>query len=459
MDLPPDTMFQIAEPDWNTHESADFKQTMSGMDMEYLAMANRTEIQETGFKNNAGVYETRKAILKMQPGVNFDSGYETGNNNFIYSKDWRDAGLQISKTLFDLLPTAQTSHNQAEAEYSKGMALKMAVTTQLHLARQQYIMAKEMYNLSAILINPVNKSSLTAKNTAGIKNETDDLISRIRFHEAYTELEMAADRLFNSFGITRLPANINSASVSYLTTALQNSLNKRARLLSQSSFDTEPKKNKTADKPVQTLADKPENIPEIKKPSPEPDDKPSESYKFQSKQAVVVNASAAEKKGQKPVREISVFRDVVNIHFEPSAKSAIKGQGLIGERYNLLGWSPKGWLKIEMSDGSYGWIPTKYAKPIENEDSENKFTQPEIPEKQVKINPAPAPKPADRMIVTTTRANVRTGPGLNFKVIYISEKGSRFKVQGSSGEWFEIRTKSGSKGWLHDSTVKVLAGN
>ena len=83
---------------------------------------------------------------------------------------------------------------------------------------------------------------------------------------------------------------------------------------------------------------------------------------------VTTDASEAAGEDRQPVREITVFRDVVNIHFAPSPESPVKGQGLIGEHYRLLGWARNGWLKIEMGDGTPGWIPTKYVRPVETED-------------------------------------------------------------------------------------------
>lgn len=509
MNLPPGTRFRIYEPNWNAPEFAHFKQSMTGMDMEYMSLANRTEINETGFKTNAGVYETRKAILKMHPGLNFDSGYNSATNSFVYSKGWMDAGLQVSKTLFDLISGSQASHSVIGGEYSRGLALNMAITTQLHLARQQYAMAKEMYSLSGILQDPGRKFSGFRKGISALKKESDDMISRIRFHQAFADIEIAADRLYNSFGITALPADIDSAGLPGLTASLKKSLDRRERLLSQVKLDqiqtnrltgnrikenqvnenrvvenrvienrayaeqvkpgmksqenkppfplTSPKQETI--KPQQPLAKKPENFPAIKKSNPLPDEMQSDPYVFKSKNNVEVNISAAEKKGQNPVREILVFRDVVNIHFGPSTKSSIKGQGLIGERYKLLGWSPKGWLKIEMSDGSPGWIPTKFAKPVENENTGKRIVKPGKPVIKIKPKPRQAPKPAKKIIATTKRANIRAGAGFNKKVIYIAPKGSRFKVHGTSGEWFEIRTKRGFRAWVHDSTVKVLSRN
>lgn len=120
------------------------------------------------------------------------------------------------------------------------------------------------------------------------------------------------------------------------------------------------------------------------------------------------------------------------------------GQGLIGERYPLLGWSPKGWLKIGLSDGSAGWIPTRYVRPV-------------TPERETAADGTSGPAPM--AVVTTTRANVRFGAGLNFQVRYTEEAGVRVPVVDATGEWFKVRTPDGELGWLHQSVVRVAGGN
>lgn len=58
-------------------------------------------------------------------------------------------------------------------------------------------------------------------------------------------------------------------------------------------------------------------------------------------------------------------------------------------------------------------------------------------------------------VVTTTRANVRFGAGLKFKVRYTEEEGVRMPVIDTNSEWFKVRTPDGELGWLHQSVVRV----
>jgi hypothetical protein len=186
--------------------------------------------------------------------------------------------------------------------------------------------------------------------------------------------------------------------------------------------------------------------PETTERSPVPT---SPSAEFSETGARVIDAVAAGRKGRSPVKEVEVYRDVVGIHHAPSNRSPVKGQGMIGEIYPLAGWTPDGWLKIEMVDGSFGWIPTRYIKPVEPSMS----FESESPGKRNGEVSTP------RLIATTARANVRSGPGFDHDIKYVEAEGARLGVHETTGEWHRIRAKDGSEGWLHESVVKVLAGN
>ncbi len=49
--------------------------------------------------------------------------------------------------------------------------------------------------------------------------------------------------------------------------------------------------------------------------------------------------------------------------------------------------------------------------------------------------------------------NIRTGPGTNFKVAFQAEKGVPFKVLSKKGDWLEIEHSDGSKGWIYRPLV------
>jgi uncharacterized protein YgiM (DUF1202 family) len=57
-------------------------------------------------------------------------------------------------------------------------------------------------------------------------------------------------------------------------------------------------------------------------------------------------------------------------------------------------------------------------------------------------------------IVTVTRANLREGPGPDFKVIDQLAFGAVLIHLESHDEWSKIRTRAGVSGWIHKSLIK-----
>ena len=50
-------------------------------------------------------------------------------------------------------------------------------------------------------------------------------------------------------------------------------------------------------------------------------------------------------------------------------------------------------------------------------------------------------------------SNIRTGPGTKFKVLFKVEKGIPFKVLKRQGQWINIQHADGDQGWIHASLV------
>jgi len=54
---------------------------------------------------------------------------------------------------------------------------------------------------------------------------------------------------------------------------------------------------------------------------------------------------------------------------------------------------------------------------------------------------------------TTSRGNVREGPGTNFAVSFMAEPGSSITGYSYADEWVRIRDDSGRTGWIHQTLV------
>jgi SH3-like domain-containing protein len=62
----------------------------------------------------------------------------------------------------------------------------------------------------------------------------------------------------------------------------------------------------------------------------------------------------------------------------------------------------------------------------------------------------------DKIPAVTVKAplvNVREGPGTTFRVLFQAEKGVSFKRLEKKGSWFKVQHQDGDVGWIHQSLV------
>ena len=59
----------------------------------------------------------------------------------------------------------------------------------------------------------------------------------------------------------------------------------------------------------------------------------------------------------------------------------------------------------------------------------------------------------DTVITKTGLCNIRSGPGTNHDLQFQAEKGVPFKVLKRQGEWIQIKHADGDTGWIHQKLV------
>ena len=62
-------------------------------------------------------------------------------------------------------------------------------------------------------------------------------------------------------------------------------------------------------------------------------------------------------------------------------------------------------------------------------------------------------KKVDAVITKKDLCNIRSGPGTKNKILFTVEKGIPFKVNKRQGRWLHIEHADQDKGWIHDSLV------
>ena len=57
------------------------------------------------------------------------------------------------------------------------------------------------------------------------------------------------------------------------------------------------------------------------------------------------------------------------------------------------------------------------------------------------------------VITTKEKCNIRSGPGTKYSVVFTTEKGVAFKVINRKGNWIHVRHADGDEGWIYQSLV------
>jgi SH3-like domain-containing protein len=60
---------------------------------------------------------------------------------------------------------------------------------------------------------------------------------------------------------------------------------------------------------------------------------------------------------------------------------------------------------------------------------------------------------APSVVVNTSIANIRKGPGLDHAILFKAQEGVAFRLLENNGQWLQVRHGSGSTGWINKSLV------
>lgn len=57
------------------------------------------------------------------------------------------------------------------------------------------------------------------------------------------------------------------------------------------------------------------------------------------------------------------------------------------------------------------------------------------------------------VVTLKDQSNIRSGPGADFKIVFVVDKGIPFKIVKRKGNWFHIQHADGDEGWIYKSLV------
>ncbi|CAG1001609.1 hypothetical protein RHDC4_03229 [Rhodocyclaceae bacterium] len=204
--------------------------------MEEHALMRNPDLREGMYNARIAQQETRRALLKIFPGLSFNYAHKTSNDSYLIHQNWNEAGAQISLNLLGLL-AAPAQMRLADAGVAladqKRMATQMAVLTQLHIARLQYASAARQFARADAIAKVDDRmaSHIAHQEQAEkqsklerVSQQTAAILSQLRRYQALSNAQSAASRLQATLGMEPAVEGGDAMPLQDLTLAVAASL-------------------------------------------------------------------------------------------------------------------------------------------------------------------------------------------------------------------------------------------
>ncbi|MDY7567379.1 TolC family protein [Pseudomonas sp. RTC3] len=200
--------------------------------LEDEALASRPELREQDYQTRISAAETRKAMLRMLPGLEFSAGGHYDSNSFLVNQSWADYGVKVTWNLFNVI-SAPAAINVAKAGESvasaRRQAMSIAILAQLYVANANYQEALRQFKTSQQLSKLDGQivgqlRNRYKANSIGeldlIQGELNTLQADLRRDLSYADLRNAYGQIFASAGLDPLPVTLESTEIKSIASAL-----------------------------------------------------------------------------------------------------------------------------------------------------------------------------------------------------------------------------------------------
>lgn len=231
INLPPHTDFQLADD--GDYPLPQLQVELSRLEQE--ALASRPELREQDYQTRISAAETRKAMLRLLPGLEFSAGGHYDSNSFLVNQSWADYGVKVTWNLFNVISAPKAIDVAKAGEdvaAARRQAMSMAVLAQLYVANANFHEAERQFHTSQQLAELDGQIAEQLRNrfqtqSIGelelIQGELNSLQAKLKRDLAYAELRNAHAQLFVSAGTDLLPERLPDGNVQTIASALASS--------------------------------------------------------------------------------------------------------------------------------------------------------------------------------------------------------------------------------------------
>lgn len=235
INIPPGTEFDLALPQKGLDSFPTLELSLE--EMELMALNQRPEFGEGLYGVRVAQVESRKAMLRMLPGLELSTGGYHDDNSFLYNNSWGQAGARVSWNLFNLLSgpdSLEQTENQEQLAEMRCQALAMAITTQIHISYQQYQsqlnQAQRAGELAQVDMRIHDYMNNTSRNDArgkleSIQSSVRSVMSRLKHYQAYASAQQAVGQIYVTLGLDPMPDQVADDSLDGIAEVIQQRMN------------------------------------------------------------------------------------------------------------------------------------------------------------------------------------------------------------------------------------------
>ena len=198
------------------------------VDLEQFALSNNANLRKEVLNTRIAADDTRKAIIKLLPGVTLDYGVYSDNDRYLVNEQWTAAGINVSYNLFNLL-SAKSSREAARSNenlaVARRMALQMAVITQVHVASHQYTDALKQFQRAdqIYLVDRKLEKIVRGKTSSDMSGEqaliaanVTTILSEMRRYQAMAKFQRATGQLQSTLGMEPVFGSVDDITLADL---------------------------------------------------------------------------------------------------------------------------------------------------------------------------------------------------------------------------------------------------
>ncbi|MBF0125798.1 MAG: TolC family protein [Magnetococcales bacterium] len=229
--LPPGTAFQLVDDSGAMELAPDPGVPVE--ELERMALAARPELRIEQYQARIEADETRKAIARLFPGLEFAVSASYDDNTYLVYQHWAQAGARLSWNLVRTLtraPQMSLADSRENVVQLRRLVLHMAVVSQTRIAFHEYRASRDALRRLVVESDTRRRLQGHTANRSGmglesqlayVHNVAAAALGRIQQYEAFARHQSALGRLYATLGMDHLSGENPEREIALLTRSLR----------------------------------------------------------------------------------------------------------------------------------------------------------------------------------------------------------------------------------------------